>query len=257
MRFVDIQEARAASGARLVVVGGVPSPWSEAAKGIFAVKGIDLLLVRASVPNDPVKQWTGSHNAPVLVVDSEPPRTHWSDILEAAERLGGKASLVPSDAAERVRMFGLAHEVLGESGLAWNGRLMAIHRGLTTEGREGFPVRVSRYLASKYGYLPDRMEAATARVVFLIAHLAELAEASRARGHHYLFGDTLTALDIYAATTVGMLAPLPETKCIGMAPAIRHAFETSAPELSSKLPAILREHRDWVYERYLGLPTEV
>lgn len=35
MKFVDVTEARAARGVRLVVVGGVPSAWSEAAKGLF------------------------------------------------------------------------------------------------------------------------------------------------------------------------------------------------------------------------------
>jgi hypothetical protein len=34
MRFVEFEEARAASGLRLVVAGGVPSPWSQGAMGI-------------------------------------------------------------------------------------------------------------------------------------------------------------------------------------------------------------------------------
>src|SRR5437660_1531237 len=104
MRFVDVEEARAKSGVRLVVVGQVPSPWSEAAKGILKARGIDAVLVRFSPTDDVVKQWTGSHNAPVLMIDAEPPRTHWSDILEAAERLGAGPSLVPADPSERVRM---------------------------------------------------------------------------------------------------------------------------------------------------------
>jgi glutathione S-transferase len=257
MRFVDIEQARSASGIRLVVVGGVPSPWSEAAKGIFAVKGVDALLVRASPPDDAVKQWTGSHNAPVLVLDRDPPRTHWSDILEAAERLGGRASLVPSDPEQRMRMFGAAHELLGEGGLAWSARLLAVHRGLTTEGREGFSERVARYLAAKYGYAPDRAEAAKTRVVSLLGRFADMAKASRARGSDYLLGDRLTALDIYAAATFGVLSPLPEAQCLGMHPAIRHAFETAAPDLRATLPSALCEHRDRVYERHLGLPVEL
>jgi hypothetical protein len=39
MRFVDIEEARAAAGLRLVIAGNVSSPWSQAAMGIFDLMG--------------------------------------------------------------------------------------------------------------------------------------------------------------------------------------------------------------------------
>ena len=124
MKFVDLEQARSAPGVRLVVVGATPSPWSEAAKGIFVAKGIDGMLVRFLPSDAAVKQWTGFPNAPVLFIDAEPPRANWSEIIEAAERLGGRTSLVPNDADERTRTFGLAHELLGEGGLVWNGRLL-------------------------------------------------------------------------------------------------------------------------------------
>jgi glutathione S-transferase len=258
MRFVDIDLARSASGVRLVVVKGVPSPWSEAAKGIFVVKGIDGLLVRASPPDDAVRQWTGSHNAPVLMLDGDPPRTHWSEILEAAERIGGSVKLVPDDPEQRIRMFGAAHELLGEGGLAWSARLLAVHRGLTTEGREGFPLRVARYIGAKYGYAPDRMDDVKARVVALLGRVADMAEANRARGSDYLLGDSLTALDIYAAAALAVLSPPGEAQCVGMHPAIRHAFATGAPDdVRAALPGVLREHRDLVYKRHLGAPVEL
>jgi hypothetical protein len=38
MRFVGLEEARAATGLKLVVAASLPSPWSEAAKGILHVK---------------------------------------------------------------------------------------------------------------------------------------------------------------------------------------------------------------------------
>src|SRR5450631_2409978 len=100
MKFVDLEEARNATGVRLVVLAAIPSPWSEAAKGLFVIKGIDGMLVRLAPRDEAVKQWTAHHNAPVLFVDREPPRTHWSDILEAAERLGG-TRLIPADSGER------------------------------------------------------------------------------------------------------------------------------------------------------------
>ena len=44
--YVSVEEAIAKPGLRMVVVGGIPSPWSEAAKGAFAVKGIDWVATR-------------------------------------------------------------------------------------------------------------------------------------------------------------------------------------------------------------------
>jgi glutathione S-transferase len=257
MKFVDLEQARNAPGVRLVVVASIPSPWSEAAKGIFVVKGIDGMLVRFVPSEDAVKQWTGWHNAPVLMVDEDPPRTHWSDILEAAERLGGRTSLVPPEPDERIRMFGYAHELLGEGGLVWSSRLLVIHRGLETEGREGFPLRLAQRLGRKYGYAPERVEPATARVLSLFKRFGDLAEASRARGHEYLLGASLTALDIYAATALSPFSPLPPEQCPGMHPALRHAFDTTAPEVRAALPGILLEHRDRIYARHLGLPIEL
>jgi glutathione S-transferase len=257
MRFVDLEQARSASGVRLVVVGSIPSPWSEAAKGILVVKGIDAVLVRFSPNDEAVKQWTGWHNAPVLMVNGDPPRTHWSEILETAERLDGRVSLLPVDSGERIRMFGYSHELLGEGGLVWSARLLAIHRGLMTGGREGFPLRLAHYLAPKYGYAPERAEAAGARVLSVLGLLGELAQSSRARCHEYLLGSELTALDLYAATALGPIAPLPQEQCPGMHPAMRRAFETAFPDARAAVPAILCEHRDMVYRRHLGLPVEL
>jgi glutathione S-transferase len=260
MRFVDLEEARQARGVRLAVVTGIPSPWSEAAKGILHVKGIDGLLVRFGPKDDAVKQWMGWHNAPVLFVDDDPPRTHWSDILEASERLGGlsgKVSLVPADPEERSRLFGMAHEILGEGGLVWSARLVVIHRGLTTEGREGFPLRLAQYLARKYSYQPERVAPARERVLSLLRRLEVLAEAARSRGTDYLLGDTLTALDLYAATALGTLAPLPDDQCRGLHPAMRHALESAAPDLREALPRVLIEHRDRVFARHIGLPVQL
>jgi glutathione S-transferase len=257
MRFAELEEARKARGVRLVVMTASPSPWSEAAKGIFHVKGIDGLLVRFGPKDDAVKQWTGWHNAPVLLVDDDPPRLHWGEILETSERLGGKVSLVPADPERRLRLFGLTHELLGEGGLVWSARLLAIHRGLTTDGREGFPVRLAQYLAPKYGYRPDRVEAARGRVLSLLRRFEKLAEAGRLGGSDYLLGDTLSALDLYAATALGILAPLPDDQCHGVHPAVRHALESAAPDVREAIPRVLIEHRDRVFARHLGLPIEL
>jgi glutathione S-transferase len=253
MKVVPLEQAREEKGVRLVVAAAIPSPWSEAAKGTFVVKGIDVSLVRLSRADQrAVKEWTAAHNVPVLVVDDEPPRTHWSDILEAAERVGGERSLVPSNPDERARMFGLSHELLGEGGLVWSGRLLAIHRGLTTEGKEGFPVPIARYLASKYGYTPERVPGARDRVLRVLARFAAMLE-----GREHLIADELSALDIHLATALFPFAQMSEEQCPGVLPMVRHAFATAYPDVQASVPPILVAHRDRIYERYLGLPVEL
>lgn len=236
----------------MVVAAGVPSPWSEAAKGLFTVKNIDGLLVRFMSNDEPLKQWMGWHNVPVLRIDDEPPRIHWSEILEAAERLGGARSLCPGDPDARARMFGLTHELLGENGLVWSARVSVIHRGLITEGREGFPFSLAQRLAPKYGYSADRIDAARARTREILARFTRLAETGE-----YLLGSELSALDIYLATAIAAIVPMPAELCPGQHPKIRHAFETADPELTAAVSPIVLAHRDRIYQRHLGLPIEL
>jgi glutathione S-transferase len=250
MRFVTVDEARAARGLRLVLAGNIPSPWSEAAKGCFDVKGVDYLGVRQRIGDAETRAWTGHHNAPVAMLDDEPPLTNWAEILTLAERLSPSPSLVPIDEEERIAMFGLSHEVLGPDGLGWSVRLLMIHAGLTTEGARGFPLPASRYLAPKYGYAPGRIGGARARIADILQSLA-----TRLRtGTTYLIGDRLSALDIHAAVTLGLFFPLPEAQC-STAPVFRHACETLDDDVRAMVPAALRAHRDRIYERHLVLPV--
>jgi glutathione S-transferase len=254
MKFVTLEEARAAAGWKLVVAASLPSPWSEAAKGILHVKGIDAVLVRFTSTDKAVREWMGWHNVPVLFAPGEPIRTHWTEILETAERLGGggNPSLVPTDEDDRARLFGLAHELLGENGLVWSSRLLAIHRGLVTDGQEGFPLRIAQYLAPKYGYAADRVDAARARVRGLFDRFARLLD-----GKTYALGGALTALDLYVAIAIAPLAPMPEELCPGTHPVVRHAFATAAPDLSNAIPPVLVAHRDRIYAKHLELPVRL
>lgn len=255
MRFAALEEARAATGLKLVVAASLPSPWSEAAKGILHVKGIDALLVRFSSTDKAVREWMGWHNVPVLLAPDEPIRTHWSDILQAAERLGAKQGsppLVPDDDTERMRLFGLAHELLGENGLVWSGRLLVIHRGLVTDGKEGFPLRIAQYLAPKYGYAPEQVDVARARVRSLFDRFAQLLD-----GKTYALGNALTALDVYIATALAPFAQMPEDLCPDTHPVVRHAFATASPDLSTEIPPVLLAHRDRIYTKHLELPVRL
>ncbi len=254
MRFVELEEARAASGLRVVIATNVPSPWSQAALGLFDMKGLDYLAVRFRRGDEEIKRWTGARNAPAVMLDDEPPRTGWADIVTLAERLRGKVSLVPDDDELRVRMFGLSQEILGEGGLGWSVRLLLTHASFATDGREGWPKPVADYLSPRYGYAPVRVAASRARAIAVLHLLDRTLAESRARGHDYLLGPAPTALDVHAAVGLAVIEPLPEALCPMPAP-LRHAFETLDREVKEAVSAPLRAHRALMFERHLVLPV--
>lgn len=251
--YVDLETARSASGVRLVTVGGIPSPWSEAAKGLLRLSEVPFVAVRLMPGDKEVRDWTRVRNAPVVMLDGEPPRTGWAEILELVERIAPKAarSLVPSAAKDRVRMFGLAHELIGEGGLAWCSRLVTIHAGLESEGARGFPTTIATYLAKKYGYAKERVEPAKARVAETWSVLAE----ALGNREYLVFDDRPSALDVYVACTVNIFALPAEDRC-AMWPPIRAAFESMRGTLAEPPPSIVAL-RDRMYERHLPLPLEV
>src|SRR5205085_491188 len=96
VRYLGVEEAIARSGLRMVVVGNVPSPWGEAAKGILHIKRLEWAAVRLVYDSEPLKQWAGQRSGPVAIFDNEPPRSGWSEILLLAERLAPTPSLLPA-----------------------------------------------------------------------------------------------------------------------------------------------------------------
>jgi glutathione S-transferase len=256
MQFVDMETAKTSSGLRLVVVRRLPSPWSESAKGILLAKGLDFTPVAYRSGDVEMERWTGTNNAPVALLDDEPPRSGWAEILLLAERLGGRLSLIPKDPERRAFLFGLGHELLGQDGLAWSGRLLLIEASLLSDGARGFPLPVARRLAPRYGYRPGCGEHARARVREVCSLLATQLERGRAAGGPWYFGAEPSAVDIYSAATMHMLAPLPEVVC-PMLPVIRDGFTWLAEEMADVVPRALIEHRDHVYGTLLGLPLEL
>ncbi|MBL4686621.1 MAG: hypothetical protein JKY37_18640 [Nannocystaceae bacterium] len=254
VQYVSVEEAIERDGLRMVVVGGVPSPWGEAAKGIFHIKGIPWLAVRLAYDSEPLKAWAGQRSAPVAVYEQERPRGGWAEILLLAERLAPKPSLLPVDPAQRALVFGLAHELCGEAGLGWSRRLQLVHAGIHDGG--GFPKRVAKYLAKKYGYSPVAGESAGARVIALLGMLTDRLKAQREAGSRYYVGDSLTAADVYGATFTGMFNPLPSEQC-AMDATTRSVFETQDDETKAALGPILFEHRDMMYAEHLALPLSL
>ena len=171
-----------------------------------------------------------------------------------AERLAPAPSLLPADAAERALVLGLARDICGEGGLGWSRRLQMIHAGLQNAG--GFPERAAKYLGKKYGYSPEAGAACGSRVSEFLGTLAARLKAQRAAGRRYYVGDALTALDVYGATFMGMLAPLPQEQC-KMDASMRAALETRDAQTNAALDPVLLEHRDMMYAKHLELPLSL
>ncbi len=249
--YVSVEEAVKRRGLRMVVVGGVPSPWGEAAKGILHIKGIAWAAVRLTYDDELLKEWAGQRNGPVAVYENERPRSGWAEILLLAERLAPNPSLLPQDAAERALVFGLAHEICGEGGLGWSRRLQLVHAGLHNAG--GFPERVSKYLGKKYGHSPEAGAAAGARVMALLRMLVARLKAQQQAGSRYSVGNALTAVDVYSSTFTAMFGPLPPEQC-KMEASTRAAFASLDQETEAALDPILFAHRDMMYAQSLELP---
>ncbi|MDQ3037881.1 MAG: hypothetical protein M3Y87_36135 [Myxococcota bacterium] len=251
--IVDLATARASRGVRIVVSALVPSPWSEAAKNVFHLAGVPTKWVRAGRPDEALAAWTRAHNVPVVFSNDEPPRSNWADIVDLAARLA-RTPIVPTDAASRVRTFGLLHELAGEDGLGWSGRLLMIDAGLQSDGKRGFSLPVARYLAPKYGHSAERVAPARARIHDVLA-LFDRELASCPSG--YLAGAAPGALDVYVATFLAPILGVSEEECPGMRPELRAAFATLRDDPALEVPPSLVAHRSRMYERHLPLPIRL
>lgn len=252
--YVGVEEAIARRGLRMVVVGQVPSPWSEAAKGILHVKGIPWTGVRLVYDDPALKEWAGQRSAPVAMYEDEPPRAGWAEILQLAERLAPQPSLLPTGAADRELALELAHAICGEGGLGWSRRLQLVEAGL--RGAGGFQPQVAGYIGKKYGYSAEAGADAAQRAAELLTMLAARLKAQRAAGSRYYIGQELTVVDIYSATFLALLRPLPQEVC-AMDPVTRAAFEFREPVTDAALDAVLLEHRDMMYREHLALPLSL
>jgi len=253
--YVDFESAQSRDGLRMAVVSGLPSPWGEAAKGIFHVKRIPWVAFRLDVGSDRMIAWLGGErSAPVAIYNDEKPRSGWAEILLLAERLAPTPSLLPADAADRATVFGLAHEICGEMGLGWCRRNAAVHAGFA--GRAGFPKEMGEYLAPKYGYRPEEAEIYETRVVDILGALSARLHAQKAAGSRFYVGDALTALDIYGATFTAVFKPLPDEHC-PMPDFLRAGFEAMDAATAAAFDPILVDHRNFIYDEFLELPLSL
>ena len=254
LEYVDLEEAKAREGLRMVVVAGVPSPWGEAAKGILHVKRIPWLAVKLDPSSDAMAEWAGERSGPVAVYEREAPRSGWAEILLLAERLVPSPALLPADPGDRALALGLAQEICGEMGLGWCRRNMGVHSSLS--GGPGFPKPIARYLGEKYGYRPEDGDLYAARVIDVLGLLAGRLHAQRKASSRYLLGGSLSAVDIYSATFMALFKPLPPEHC-PMPEALRPAFENLDGATAKAFDPILLEHRDFIYSEHLELPLSI
>jgi glutathione S-transferase len=254
IEFVDVATARNAPGVRIVVSGIVPSPWSEATKGLFRIANVPVLAVRRMRDAAEVTAWTGVDNVPVVFHDAEPVRTNWAAITALASRLAGPDVLIPDDVRARAETMGLLHEIAGEDGIGWNARLAMIHATITSGGKRGFPLPVGQYLAQRYCYTPESAVYSRGRLERQLEALTDRLLAQQTQGHAYLGGAKISALDIYCATFLTPLVPIPPEDCPQLEPVLRSAFGSAHEELGALVPAALVIHRKMILERHLAWP---
>jgi glutathione S-transferase len=257
--YIDIDEARTASGLRLVLTAGVPGPWGEAAKGLFHVKKIAYAPVRqeGGGENEQLRSWTGFDNAPQAILNDERPRLAYDELIHLAERLEPSPPLIPSDAGERAQMFGLLHEIAGEMGWAWCRRLQ-LFAPLLEAPKGKLPEAVTapiERMGAKYGYSPQVAQEANRRVPQILTFLSSTLRDQRNAGRDFLVGERLSAADIYWATFAAMLSPLSAELC-PMTDVMRTAYTVTDESTLAAADPILLEHRDRIYEQHLQLPIE-
>ena len=250
-KYVSVEEALSRSGLRMVVMSNIPSPWGEAAKGLFYMKGIEWVGVRLDYDNESLLRLAGERSAPIAIYNNEPPRSGWADILALAERLAPSPRLLPTNPTDRALTRDLAHDICGEDGLGWSRRLQLIHAGLQSAG--GFPIPIAKYLGKKYGYTAELGSAAISRVTDSLRKLAARLKAQRKAGSNYYVAESLTAVDIYSATFMAMFTPLPAEQC-KMDEVTRAVFESRDLRTDAALDPILFQHRDMMYANHLEMP---
>ena len=254
--YVPIERAKAMPGMRLVLTAIAGAPWTEAAKAVFHVKRIPYAPV-AQMPvetNEALRAWTGHENAPIAVYENERPRTGWAEILFLVERLAPEPRLIPEDPEDRVRMFGLAHELCGEDGLAWNRRHQMVEGSRNPAGG-AVSGAIGDYLAKRYDYSDAAAARAPRRVAEILATMSRQYRAQNERGRKFLIGEGLSALDLYWATFAAIVDPLPNEHC-PMPDWLRSAYKVTDRAVTSALDPGLLEHRDRIYRDYLVLPID-
>ncbi len=267
LEYTSIAQARQMPGLR-IVLGAYADPgmWREACKGICHVKKLAYTpVVTANAgrsdaefgldgADSELREWTAQSSAPVMIWNDERPRSTWIEQLYLAERLAPTPALIPSSPTERVLMFGLANELCGELGFGWMGRLALVAMGMEPLVKDGPEYSFWRRFGQKYGLSDEALDAAPGRMADCLTLLDALLAREQAAGNRYFIGGRLSALDIYWATFLGLIEPLPEDLC-PMASFFRPLYTNHHPVVRAALSQRLIDHRLFIYEQHLELPV--
>lgn len=253
MDYLTAQQGSKQTGLRLVLTRGVPGPWSEAAKAVFRWHNVEFTPVEqiSGRSNAELIDWTGHRNAPIAVLDDEPPRVRWQEILDLAERLGGGPSLYPTDIQQRIQAVGIASEVCNEGGVAWHGRMLMLD---AIRLNYGDVVLVKNPLFREYGFSQAAVKASALRVEQTLSFLASTIHSQRAKGSEYLVGETLSLADVYWTYFSNLLKPLP-TDVNPMPTDFRETWEAIAKGISGYDPVLI-DYRDAMFDEHFTLPLE-
>ncbi len=255
--YVSVKEARNLSGLR-VVLPPAPGPWAESIKGILHVKQIPYIraLHEVGTPSEDLREWTAQTSSPVLAWNDERPRTVWNDQLYLAERIAPQPSLIPARIEDRALMFGMANELMGETGLVWSLRVLAIHRGQTNLKLNERARAMVDFLSAKYQHgVPDEAGRASLRAADIIRMFGAHLQRQHSGGSRFLIGNQLSALDIYWAASAAMIQPLPPELC-DMPRWLRTTYTANDPRVVEAVRPELLAHREFIYREYLQLPLD-
>ncbi|MEM1113581.1 MAG: hypothetical protein AAGI11_16825 [Pseudomonadota bacterium] len=253
MKYISVEEGRELAGLRLVLTAGVPGPWGEAIKSIFAFKALPFAAVRqeAAGDNAALLEWTGQDSAPVAVLDDLPPVCHWLDQWMLAERMAPDKPLLPADPALAAEAIGVSALIAGVHGFGWNRRLQLMQPVLAMEN----PPPGFLHMGRKYGCTPEATAAATQRLQAICADLDARLARQAAAGSDYFVGAQATAADLYWAAFLVMIKPLPADLC-PMDEGMRAIYSGADEATQGCISERLEQHRDMVYARHIQLPLD-
>jgi glutathione S-transferase len=256
MKYFSVAEARQMPGLRLVLTAHMPGPWGEAAKAVLGARKVEFIPVEqlAMEKNEDLFAWTGMRNAPIAVLNDDPPQSNWLEILMLAERLGSGPSLIPDDPLDRALAMGLSTEICGPDGFGWSRRLELIGRPTTRNPSSAGNYDMQR-MTRAYGVNEQTIARAPVRMAQIMNALAKQLHKQKSAGSKYLIGERLSAADLHWAAFSLFVSPLVAQKC-PMPDFMRENYSHLTPELAAALDPILLTHRDFIYDRHIQLPLD-
>jgi glutathione S-transferase len=251
MHYIQLADVGNTAGPKLVLTKGVPGPWGELVKAILQVKNVAYTAV-AQYPgksDEQLKALSGQTSAPVLI-DNGVCIADLKEIILTIEKNYPSPMLLPSDELALANVWESIDFIAGQDGFAWNRRLMMFTPLMQCDP----PLEMIKNLAAKYGYSEAVTESAPRQVLVVLARIASQLNAQAKINQRYMFGNSLTALDITWAVFCSLLLPLPEG--VNTMPQGMRKSYTLSDDLMSYVDSILLEHRDYIYKNHLTLPLD-